>query len=157
MEKQEQINNFEIRQAHVTDFEQLAALDKVVWEDAEIPDGKHVWRHWVEYAFCWVAQPRTDAIAGAALVLPTAQSKKLWLHKLFISKEFRGMKLGRYLLVKALHFADSHGSVTELTVSPQNLAALRLYESLGYKKTFVENFYGKGKDRFLMRREPFGK
>jgi GNAT superfamily N-acetyltransferase len=142
-----------IRLAQIPDFEALAALDQSVWDDEQIPDGKHVWRHWVEMAHCWVAQSE-QTIVGTALLLPTKVPDLLWVHKLFVRRDFQSKGIGKALLGKALAYSDSQNQRTELTVSPQNKNAIKLYQTLGYEKKLIPDFYGRGKDRFLMARNP---
>ncbi|MGI9227600.1 MAG: hypothetical protein ACR2PU_02295 [Gammaproteobacteria bacterium] len=49
----------EVRWASIKDFLEIAELDRVSWQHNRnwefIPDGEHVWRHWVEHAYVCVA------------------------------------------------------------------------------------------------------
>ena len=59
----------------------------------------------------------------------------LVVHRLSISPEFQGMGIGKKLMIHALKLARENGYKSiRLDAFTDNPAALRLYESLGFKK-----------------------
>ena len=62
------------------------------------------------------------------------------LNDLYVSAKFRGQGIGRKLIERAKQYAIESGAArVSLETAEDNLAAQRLYESLGYKKN--EGFY----------------
>jgi ribosomal-protein-alanine N-acetyltransferase len=66
-----------IRRAVDRDFMLVAELDLESWgddpKDADIPDGEHAWRLWVEYAYVLIAE-YDKKIVGGILAFPTIKS-----------------------------------------------------------------------------------
>ena len=117
-----------------------------------IADGEHVWRVWCEYATVLVARtsdnlPESGDIAGALVMFPT-EKRELFLHKIMVHRECRGRGLGTQLMEAALHRATSP---VLLTVNPDNLAAVHVYEKLGYQvRELVQGYYREHENRFVM-------
>ncbi len=146
-----------IRPAVPSDFLAIAALDRKAWsenrENAFIPDGEHVWRVWIDTALVLVAEDG-DKVIGAAVAFADLDGK-LFLHKIFISKDFRGQGIGLKLLNEVDCFADQKKRTVLLTVDPVNENAIALYEKCGYQVlALVPAYYRETEPRLLMQRVP---
>ncbi len=151
-----------IEPARPADYLHIAALDRIAWPivpDVFIPDGEHIWRVWSDTATLLVARlaagsaplPESSDIAGALVQFPTQQGE-LFLHKLMVHPLCRGSGIGTQLMKAALTQASV--PVT-LTVDPNNSAAVKLYESLGFKlRELILGFYRPHEDRNLMVFQP---
>lgn len=138
------------------DFLNIAALDRIAWADSGsqfIPDGEHVWRVWCEYATVLVVrspdQPlrETGDIAGALVMFPT-EKREQFLHKIMVHPDCRGRGLGTILMNAGLQRASVP---VLLTVNPENLAAIRVYEKSGYRiRERVDGYYRSHEHRYIM-------
>jgi len=143
------------RKAKKNDLLQIAAIDRLVWIDNKssefIPDGEHVWRHWIDGAIVICAYINTEII-GAAVAFPCI-GNIFCVHKLFVQKDYRGKKIGTTLFEHILKKIDIHKMDAYLTVDPENSVALKLYESHGFsEKKFIQGYYRKNEDRFILTR-----
>jgi ribosomal protein S18 acetylase RimI-like enzyme len=146
----------EIQPAAASDFLAIAALDRVAWRHTGEPfiaDGEHVWRVWCEYAVVLVARSEgeptddTGGILGATVMFPTV-GREWFLHKIMVHPERRGGGVGSGLMRAALAQADAP---VLLTVDPANVAAMQLYEGLGFTvRQHVEGYYRPHEHRNVM-------
>jgi ribosomal-protein-alanine N-acetyltransferase len=93
-------------------------------------------------------------LGGVAELVRSWDTRTVLLWGFAIAPQFRGRGYGTRFLEAVLD--DLPGGVEEvrLTVSPANVAARRLYESLGFEYVErVEDMYGEGEERLLMRKE----
>lgn len=71
--------SYQIKRAGITDFLDVAALDRTAWPPgplgAYLPDGEHAWRVWVEYAVVGVAR-QADAAVGLVLLFPSLDASR---------------------------------------------------------------------------------
>ncbi len=144
-----------IRRAQSIDFLAVAALDRQAWsqnrEATFIPDGEHAWRLWTEHAIVFVYDP-DNAVLGVSLAFPTL-SGVFCLHKIFVDASCRGAGIGTQLMNETLREIDALGVACFLTVDPENEAAIRLYESLGFvDRRFVKGYYRAAEDRYVLTR-----
>lgn len=156
------MSNVRIEAAKSTDYLNVAALDRLAWPvvpDVFIPDGEHIWRVWSDTATLLVARraegtpPLRESgdIVGALVQFPTQQGE-LFLHKIMVHPDCRGTGIGTELMRAAL--AEATVPVT-LTVDPQNAAAVKLYQSLGFTvREHIRGFYRPHEDRYLMVYRP---
>lgn len=144
-----------IEVARTTDFLSIAALDRIAWAQAGadfIPDGEHVWRVWCEYATVLVSRTTVNLsdsndIAGALVMFPT-EKRELFLHKIMVHPDCRGRGLGTQLMKAGLARATAP---TLLTVNPENLAAVHVYEKLGFQvRELVHGYYRSHEHRYVM-------
>ncbi len=148
-----------IRAARAEDFLQVAALDRKAWpqdnlNSGYIPDGEHVWRHWVEDCLCRVAVLESGEVIGAALAFPTLDPKVYWLHKIFVDSNYQRQGIGSRLMAAVLEYIDAIGASIRLTVSPAKTHAIRLYESLGFTQaTYYPGYYRASEHRWVMVRK----
>ena len=144
-----------VRPAHVEDFLEIAALDRVAWAQNRnsefIPDGEHIWRHWIEDGLVFVAEEEHE-IKGAVIAFRALKGHFVG-HKMFVARATRGQGIGRKLLATLLAEIDQYGESCYLTVDPVNTKAIALYESLGFsEREFVKGYYREIEDRFVMTR-----
>ncbi|AGB41793.1 acetyltransferase [Halobacteroides halobius DSM 5150] len=76
-----------------------------------------------------------------------------YLYGLAVNSDYQGQGLGEQLLDYSLQQLQKLGIVTvELTVAPNNQAALKLYQKFGFKKKeFRKQEYGPNEDRLIMQ------
>jgi [ribosomal protein S18]-alanine N-acetyltransferase len=144
-----------IRKAEKQDFLAIAALDRIVWrgypDSQYIPDGEHVWRHWVEGALV-ICAFSDHTIAGAGCAFPCTNGT-FCVHKIFVAEAYRNRKIGTQLLTALVEKIDTFGQDAFLTVHPGNKPALKLYTSLGFThREFVKSYYRQEEDRFILTR-----
>ncbi len=150
-----------VERADVGDFLEIAALDRIGWvtnADAEfVPDGEHVWRLWVEYAFVVTAR-QTGAgreLIGFALLFPTDRPSLWCFHKLLLSPSRRRQGTGRALVDVVTSFLDEQQFTAFFTTDPVNAAMQRLGVSTGFAaESLVRGYYRPNEDRLLFRRYP---
>ncbi len=101
----------------------------------------------------YVAYLDGHIVAGCQLMRVLDEPGFLYVVGFYVRPEWQGRGIGRVLLLDVEDEArglDAEGLV--LTVSPDNLRALGLYESAGFvKERFAPAFYGEGEDRFILR------
>ena len=100
------------------------------------PDGRHSFYKEIENAFdsFWCLLADSDVIGTVAL--KKIDDARAELKALYLSKEFRGMGLGRRLMDTALSFAKEKGyGRLVLDSMAQYTQALKLYEKSGFTKT----------------------
>ena len=144
-----------IRKAVPGDFLAIAALDREAWKDGTnsefIPDGEHAWRIWIEHGIVFCAETAAQVV-GAVLVFP-ATNGTYCLHKVFVDEEFRTQGIGSKLFDRVLNELDQLQVPVWLTVSPENEAAIALYEKWGFTdRTFVKGYYRENEDRHVLTR-----
>jgi ribosomal-protein-alanine N-acetyltransferase len=153
----------EIRRATPRDFLAIAALDRDAWRGGKaaefIPDGEHAWRIWVEHALVYCAGSGVGEgwqLAGAVLAFPAIEGSYC-LHKAFVDVARRGQGIGGALFEVLLREIDELRVPIFLTVSPDNTAAVALYEKWGFtERTFVSGYYRPNEHRLVLTRPTRG-
>lgn len=92
-------------------------------------------------------------IDGAASLIRSWDTKKVYLVDLVVREETRKHGLGRLLMKKLISDLSREGiEHVELTVAEENEAAIKLYQRIGFRKVdFYKDEYGQGHDRWLLR------
>lgn len=89
-------------------------------------------------SFLFIAREvSTDKVAGMimAIIYRIPDSKKAYFDDLIVDDQFRKRGVATLLLEKAVATAKEHkASYIELTSNPKRIAAIRLYEKVGFKK-----------------------
>lgn len=100
-----------------------------------------------------LALKEDDQVLGFILFFTVLDSSDLILIE--IDPKFRQKNNGFILLKDSLDILIKKGiKEVLLEVSIENISALKLYEKLGFKiVNTIENYYGQGKDAFLMKLE----
>jgi ribosomal-protein-alanine acetyltransferase len=95
-------------------------------------------------------------LLGYALLLFREGTSVARLYSIAVAAEARGRGIGRLLLEDAARIARRHGcSCLRLEVRADNRAAIRLYESLGYRHIGrTLDYYADGMEALRLEREP---
>lgn len=94
------------------------------------------------------------ALKGYVLVGTSPDKSRSWILGLGIAKEERRRGHGRRLMLEVLRRLRGIGvGEVLLTVSPENTAAIQLYENLDFtaEKSVRKGYLGPGADRLVMR------
>lgn len=108
----------------------------------------------IRYGKLISVQEDNSRIIGVCEALRCWQdSATAFIHSFYIVKERRSSGIGIRLLSFAVElFRSENFKKIELTVDPENIAALGLYKKLAFKVIKTEyDEYGKGINRYLMR------
>lgn len=101
-----------------------------------------------------VASLEGEIVGGCQLVRMLDEPESLFVVGFYLRPDWQGQRLGRELLRLVAQEAQAVGAESLLlTVSPENKRALSLYERAGFvREAFLEDFYGEGEHRQLLRR-----
>lgn len=89
-------------------------------------------------------------IIGYGLLLYRKGTSLCRLYSVAIDKDYQGMSLGKDLMLKLeLYAANRDSSYIRLEVKSTNLAAIRLYENLQYKRFSIKHHYYEDSDDAL--------
>ena len=154
----EPLNEVKFRRAQVADFLQIAALDRVGWQQNKaaefIPDGEHLWRFFVAYSAVFVAE-HDEKIIGFANVFRANDEAMFLLHKVVVDRTFRGQGVGQGLLSKVAKECDCHGVVCLTTVDPGNMSMLHVCQKFGFtEKEYQTGYYRPEEHRYVLKRRP---
>lgn len=105
-------------------------------------------------AYCLGAYHRGELV-GSMVILFRSNSRSARVYSLAVSEQARGMGIGRRMMDKAVREARRRGcDRMRLEVRMDNMAAIRLYERLGFVDTQVlPGYYEDGSHAFVMRKE----
>lgn len=105
-----------------------------------------------KYGRVYLLRGDDDRLIGVCQLLRSWSEENLAaINSFYIREENRGRGLGRYLLERVLSEIRKEGfRAVELTVSPDNQAALKLYQRFNFQaREFKRDFYGPGLDRWI--------
>jgi len=144
-----------ITRARPRDFLEIAALDRVAWQQNRqpeyIPDGEHVWRIWCEFSLVYAARNQ-DRLVGVILAFPCLNDR-FCVHKVMVAQDCRGMGIGSRLFAALLEEIDRRDVAAFLTVDPTNANAIALYQKWGFsERILVPGFYRPEEDRLVLTR-----
>lgn len=150
------MTNINIELTVASDFLKVAELDRIAWSSNNnseyIADGEHSWRIWCEHAVMYTARSEQQ-IVGAILAFH-CENGTYCLHKIMVSPEYRGRKIGSLLFKSLLNDLDLKKVDSFLTVDPDNKAAITLYKKWGYEiKEHISGYYRSYEDRYVMLRK----
>ena len=135
----------------------LKLLQRLVQLEKEAFDvgGLNEWNivPFIRHGRVYVAKQQQEVVGLIEYMRDWDNPRKSYLVGVSISKELRGQGLGTILLHTSLQFLkDANIEEVELTVDPENLAAIKVYEEkLGFvKKDFRLDEYGAGENRLVM-------
>jgi ribosomal protein S18 acetylase RimI-like enzyme len=101
----------------------------------------------------FLAQLEDEIVGSCQLLRVMDEPGFLYVVGFYIRQAWQGRGLGRALLTaiaEACRELGAEGLV--LTVAPQNIKAMNLYQSAGFvDEAFVPHFYGEGEDRHILR------
>jgi len=107
----------------------------------------------IRYGRLLVAENYNGKIIGVCEIIREWKEKSVaFIHSFYIIKEYRRKGIGRKFLSFTLEVVKRENfSSIELTVDPENFAALRLYKDHGFMVSELrKNEYGAENDRLLM-------
>lgn len=92
-----------------------------------------------------------DRLVGYSLLLFRGNSKRARVYSLAVDQKERGHGIGRALLQAAANLAQLRGCTTlQLEVSAANQPAIRLYESVGFRRVDMrKGYYQDGGDALV--------
>ena len=94
-----------------------------------------------------------SGIVGYSVVLPSFVRGQAWFMALGVRVDRRRAGIGRVLAARALETAAKHDlDVIRLTVAPTNVAAIALYQGLGFVNESVVEEYFEAEDRVILRK-----
>jgi ribosomal protein S18 acetylase RimI-like enzyme len=101
----------------------------------------------------FVAYVGDEIVSCCQLVRTYDDPAAMWIVGLWVRPAWQGRGFARLLLAHVIERMGAVGGRSILlTVEPDNLAALGLYESFGFcRLEFVPDFYGPAEDRLLLR------
>jgi ribosomal-protein-alanine N-acetyltransferase len=101
----------------------------------------------------FVARLGDEIVAGCQLIRELEQPEYLYVVGFYVRPGWQGKGIGRAFLEAIAEEAKRLGAGGfVLTVSPDNVRAIRLYESAGFvNERFIPAFYGEGEDRYILR------
>lgn len=102
-----------------------------------------------------VAEDEKNQIIGYCFGGIDYQKSIGWIFALAVSEENQKKKIGQSITTKLIEsFQNSQIYTLQLTTTPDNYAAIRLYEKLGFKKIEeVEDYYFDNSSRIIMKLE----
>lgn len=143
--------NLKIRKARRTDSVALVNIEEKCFSYDRLNMKK--FNHFIESntSILLVLEIKGEVI-GYALTLLRKGSKRARIYSLCISLEFNGMGLGKKLFIEMVETLRKKRILKEakLEVKVSNLGAIKLYESLGFKKIdYKKEFYSDGTDAIV--------
>ncbi len=137
-------SQFKLRDAKEIDIPSLVTLENTSFQSDQL--SARSFRSIIRrgHSMTLIAEDENGKIAGYAMVLYHRGTSLARLYSLAIDPMFRGQGVGRQLMheieIKAAR--DFSSAAMRLEVRPDNTAAIKLYESLGYHKFAVaEDYY----------------
>ncbi len=130
-------------------IEEILELEKKVFGENGAID---IWnlKPYVKYGRVFVYLER-DKVVAVAEIMKTWQEDKVYLYGLCVDVDYRGQGIGNKFMLDIFRYLKVENiKLVELTVAPENVEAIKLYEKIGFeRKEFLENEYGEDKNRYL--------
>ena len=142
---------------HIVDFSPELVRDLCQLEIENLGEEASV-NQWVipviiRYGLVTIAEKHPEGeIAGVCQVFRSYRKpSRAFIHSFYIRPHLRGRHIGKILLEEVLKRIRSDDfEIIQLTVDPENIAAVTLYDSVGFKRSsLLKNEYGEGVDRVL--------
>jgi len=131
--------------------ERLVQLDKEAFGEG----GMNEWHlvPMIRHGRVYVFKKGKEIIGSIQYLMDWENPHRAYMYGVSIAKEFRGAGIGSELLIETLKIVFKENiTEVELTVDPNNVRAVSIYESkLGFKVTDSrQNEYGEGEHRLVM-------
>lgn len=130
-------------------IQEILELEKKVFGENGAID---IWnlKPYVKYGRVFVYLEK-DKVVAVAEIMKTWQEDKVYLYGLCVGLDYRGQGIGNKLMLDIFRYLKTENiKLIELTVAPENVEAIKLYEKIGFeRKEFLENEYGEDKNRYL--------
>ncbi|MGM0428902.1 MAG: GNAT family N-acetyltransferase [Pseudomonadota bacterium] len=143
-------SKFSIANTVYDDIARMAFLEKQLYSNKAYPP-LFFYQALQQWSNTFLSLKVDDKVAGYSLMVPLP-GNALALMSLLVGKGFQRQGLGKELLQQSIVLAQSlHYERLELSVSPENKSAVRLYEEFGFQTTdSMKDYLGPGEDRLLM-------
>lgn len=150
--KKNLISNFKFRVARESDILQLVSLENLSFNYDQLSKKQFTKFIRDEKNLIWILEI-DKKIAGYALVFFRRNSKKTRMYSLCIHPDFKGMGLGRKLMLEVFRVLRKKKIESiKLEVKVSNIVGVSLYESLGFElEERIKEFYSDGEDAFVYR------
>lgn len=104
------------------------------------------------YRASWLVADGSSGLLGYSLGVPTVDGRSGWLLGLGVRSPFRRRGHGKRLATASLRLLEATGvSDVYLSVEPGNVAAIGLYEAMGFEvKEQHDDYFGPGEHRAVM-------
>lgn len=130
-------------------IQEIIELEKKVFGENGAID---IWnlKPYVKYGRVFVYLEK-DKVVAVAEIMKTWQEDKVYLYGLCVDLDYRGQGIGNKFMLDIFRYLKAENiKLIELTVAPENVEAIKLYEKIGFeRKEFLENEYGEDKNRYL--------
>lgn len=150
--KENPISNFKFRVARKSDILQLVSLENLSFTYDQL--SKKQFTKFIRDEKNLIQILEIDRkIAGYALVFFRKNSKKTRMYSLCIHPDFKGMGLGKKLMLEVFRVLRKKKMESiKLEVKVSNIVGVSLYESLGFEiEERIKEFYSDGEDAFVYR------
>jgi ribosomal-protein-alanine N-acetyltransferase len=145
------MSSIEIRPAMLCDLAAVFALEQQVFETAVYPDFffRQAYDSWPDF---FILAWQGNHLLGYLLAAPGQEGlRRVGILSLAVLKSSRGLGVGKSLLQYLLDHACIATREFWLTVAPDNLPALQLYEKSGFiRQKYTEDYYGEGEARWVL-------
>lgn len=141
----------QIRQAVSADLEQIKEIDTVSFGFNTYP--VFVLRQFLDISDGLVKVAEVEnKVVGNAIGHHNHEKSESWFLSLGVLPDYRGQKVGEGLTDALLQDVRARNArKVMLTVNPENLAGVKIYERLGFEKEqFEENYYQDNSPRIIM-------
>lgn len=136
-----------IRPAQLTDLEELVALENSSFDTDRL--SRRSFKHWIttDHRALLVAEIGSS-IVGYILIIYHPGTRLARIYSIAVASQLRGMGIAKILMTSGEEAANEDGRLyLRLEVSVDNIAAIKLYESLGFQKFGVyRDYYQNHKD-----------
>ena len=147
--------SFTVRQVKKSEIEKVYELEKNIFQPINYP--QFVLKQFYDLMpeLFLVAVNEHDEIIGYTQGGINFAKKEGWILSLATKKSERGRGIGRKLSERVIELLKTkRANSIYLTVHPDNLPAVELYQKLSFKShEKVMNYYGDGEPRLVMRLE----
>lgn len=141
----------EITDLSTEKIREIIELEKSIFDEGSVD----MWllKAFFHYGKIYIIE-KDGIIISVAEYMPSFSGDTAFLYGVCTRKDCSSKGYGKKLLLESEERLKKIGiKQIELTVSPDNISGLKLYESLGYTSVeYRKDEYGSGNDRFLYRK-----
>jgi ribosomal-protein-alanine N-acetyltransferase len=146
--------HLQIKPARVEEMAILAKLEQQIFQTVVYPEFFFRQAHdlWPDFLLlAWF----NGELAGYLLAAPSQHGvESIGILSLGVASEYRGYGIGKALMQHFLQHCPVQTRRLWLTVSPDNAAALQLYQQLGFNnEQYCPDYYGVGEHRLLLAKQ----
>ena len=136
-----------IRNAQLADLDELVALESACFDSDRL--SRRSFKHWLttEHRALLVAEV-DNAVVAYILIIYHPGTRLARIYSIAVAHQHRGLGLAKQLMTAGEQAANDNGRLyLRLEVSVDNLAAIKLYEALGYQQFGIyRDYYQDHKD-----------